>query len=643
MANTTVKSEQIEDGSITADKIADGAIVATELADNAVTTAKINADAVTGAKIADDAINSEHYTDGSIDTAHIADDQVTQAKIADDAVGADQLAASAVVTASIVDDNVTTAKIADGNISTALLADTAVTSAKLANNIDIAGTFDVTGATTLDAALTVDTTTLVVDASNNRVGIGTASPTRTLDINHASTAPDLRLGCDGNDRSLIILDADRSTEADPLGTIVWRWNNTDTAVIESRAGADTTNKDDGGLTFMTRTSGSALADAMTITSDGNVGIGITTPNESGFGATSNVLSIAGTAQDAFGVLELISTDVTSSNRIGEIRFGNLDAGSSFASNAGIRATRDGADNSSALSLWYSNAGTFAEGITLKSDGNVGIGNSNPKHPFIVHLTDGEIAMFGSNGMNSVGAYCGIGIGQVLANNTTYQKIQIVAEGRDNGNYVQDLHFLVDIAADANSAALADAKMTISGANGFVGIGTTTPTYRQLTINSSSGDSGHTFEVGGTRYWNTTVDTAGSPGSNSYWIGDAEDDNGVYVGQGGSSWSGISDERLKRNWTNIVNATDKIKTLTKVGTFQRRGKSTGKWSDNREVGLSAQEVEAILPEVVTTGGDIEFASDDKVTGVKGLSYEKLVPLLVKSIQELEARIKTLEDS
>jgi len=27
----------------------------------------------------------------------------------------------------------------------------------------------------------------------------------------------------------------------------------------------------------------------------------------------------------------------------------------------------------------------------------------------------------------------------------------------------------------------------------------------------------------------------------------------------------------------------------------------------------------------------------------LSYEKLVPLLVKSIQELEARIKTLEDS
>ena len=117
---------------------------------------------------------------------------------------------------------------------------------------------------------------LAIDGSGN-VGIGTASPSRTLDINHASTAPDLRLGCDGNDRSLIILDADRSSAGNALGTIVWRWNNTDTAVIESRAGADTTNKDDGGLTFMTRTSGSALADAMHIDSSQNVGIGTTSP------------------------------------------------------------------------------------------------------------------------------------------------------------------------------------------------------------------------------------------------------------------------------------------------------------------------------------------------------------------------------
>ena len=129
----------------------------------------------------------------------------------------------------------------------------------------------------------------------------------------------------------------------------------------------------GRFAFSQRTASSTYAEAMTIDNSGNVGIGITTPNEGGFGATSSVLSIAGTAQDAFGVLELISTDVTSSNRIGEIRFGNLDAGSSFASNAGMRATRDGADNSSALSLWYSNAGTFTQGLYLSSVGTIGMG------------------------------------------------------------------------------------------------------------------------------------------------------------------------------------------------------------------------------------------------------------------------------
>ena len=182
MANTKVQSEQIQDGSITADKIADGAIVATELADNAVTTAKINADAVTGAKIADDAIDSEHYTDGSIDTAHIADSQITVAKMAANSVDSDQFVDGSIDTAHLGDLQVTTAKIANGNISTAKIADNAVTSAKLDTNIDIAGTLDVTGATTLDAGLTVDTTTLVVDATNNRVGIGEANPDAALHI-----------------------------------------------------------------------------------------------------------------------------------------------------------------------------------------------------------------------------------------------------------------------------------------------------------------------------------------------------------------------------------------------------------------------------------------------------------------------------
>jgi hypothetical protein len=113
--------------------------------------------------------------------------------------------------------------------------------------------------------------------ANGNVGIGTTSPTRTVDINHASTAPDLRLGCDGNDAPMIILDADVSSAGDTISHLVWRWNNTDVALITGFAGSDTTNKDDGGLSFSTRTSGSATAERMRIDSSGNVGIGETAP------------------------------------------------------------------------------------------------------------------------------------------------------------------------------------------------------------------------------------------------------------------------------------------------------------------------------------------------------------------------------
>jgi len=112
-----------------------------------------------------------------------------------------------------------------------------------------------------------DVTAMTI-TSDEKIGIGTASPTRTVDINHASTAPDLRLGCDGNDAPMIIMDSDVSSADDAVAHQVFRWNNTDIALITAYAGADTTNKDDGGLTFKTRTSGSALATRLDLTADG---------------------------------------------------------------------------------------------------------------------------------------------------------------------------------------------------------------------------------------------------------------------------------------------------------------------------------------------------------------------------------------
>ena len=57
---------------------------------------------------------------------------------------------------------------------------------------------------TFSTDLTVDTTTLVVDSTNNRVGVGTASPEETLEVSHA-TAPAIQLNRtnDGGFKSIL--------------------------------------------------------------------------------------------------------------------------------------------------------------------------------------------------------------------------------------------------------------------------------------------------------------------------------------------------------------------------------------------------------------------------------------------------------
>ena len=279
MANTKVQSEQIEDGSITADKLADGTIVAAELADNAVTTAKINADAVTGAKIADNAIDSEHYTDGSIDTAHIADSQITVAKMAANSVDSDQYVDGSIDTVHLGDLQVTTAKIANGNISTAKIADNAVTSAKIDTNIDIAGTFDVTGATTLDSTLSVaGTSTLATTAV---VGSGSTPFATQRNVNTGGFA--MIQGKMGDSAS--------TTAGHVYSALV--------AGIE-----DNTNGAEDGYFAIEVSEGGSGDEKFRIKSDGNVGIGITSP------ATTLHLDASGGA-----VMRLQRTSANASNKL----------------------------------------------------------------------------------------------------------------------------------------------------------------------------------------------------------------------------------------------------------------------------------------------------------------------------------------
>ena len=90
----------------------------------------------------------------------------------------------------------------------------------------------------------------------------------------------------------------------------------------------------------------------------------------------------------------------------------------------------------------------------------------------------------------------------------------------------------------------------------------------------------------------------------------------------------SDKQFKDNIELILDPVDTVKSLRGV-TFdwnEQSGKS------GHDVGVIAQEVEEILPEVVKT---------DEDTGVKSVAYHKLVPLLIEAVKSLSSEIEVLK--
>ena len=97
----------------------------------------------------------------------------------------------------------------------------------------------------------------------------------------------------------------------------------------------------------------------------------------------------------------------------------------------------------------------------------------------------------------------------------------------------------------------------------------------------------------------------------------------------------SDDRLKTNRIGLVNALEK--TLTLNGFTYNFNELAGELGFNTEidyVGVSAQEVQSVLPEAVRPAP----VGSDYIT----VQYEKLVPLLIEAIKELNAKIENLEE-
>lgn len=96
---------------------------------------------------------------------------------------------------------------------------------------------------------------------------------------------------------------------------------------------------------------------------------------------------------------------------------------------------------------------------------------------------------------------------------------------------------------------------------------------------------------------------------------------------------FSDDRLKTKLGDINSALDKLLTLSGfIFEPNELAQSLG-YEKKREVGVSAQEVEAVLPEAIATA-----PIDSKYMAVK---YERLIPLIIEAIKELKIEVDKIK--
>ena len=476
------------------------------------------------------------------------------------------------------------------------------------------GSSDIHFQTTHVATATTPSTKMTI-LSDGKVGIGTSSPNHALDI-------------EKNTSSLLNLyRPNSSTAASSKIDFSFNTANATEAVyarIISDVEVNTDSAQGGDLSFHTANAGT-VGRVMTLTQEGKVGIGTASPdsalevqNTPAQGSQTMMLHLDNNpvSNEGSGYLQISSgTNTQATLQIEQVSsggsgiFGNNYLDTSII-NRGLSASAYGNIN------FATGSSTSATSIVMtigggSQKGKVGIGTSNPQQR--LQVGDGSFDAVTRN-VFSDGEYVDIhGFGLYMSRGESYisptnQATQTLNIGASSNKWSSiDANAITHRFLNGGSE-----KMRIDS-SGNLSIGSTANVGYRLKVEGAG-----------------TVQLNNRTGSNGAVFAAAKDGTivgSITVTSSATAFNTSSDYRLKEDLKDF----EGLDLVSKIPVYDFKWKT----DEKRSYGVMAHELQEVLSDAVNGEKDAEE--------MQGVDYSKIVPLLIKSIQELSAKVTVLENA
>ena len=329
----------------------------------------------------------------------------------------------------------------------------------------------------------------------------------------------------------------------------------------------------------------------------------------------------GSAATIGGNLTLTGGTINSTGGVsisGNLSAGNISTTGELAANVTSTGTSSFATTniSTFANITATTASTSTTTGALRVAGGVGIvGNVNAGNISATNIT-GTLATAAQTNITSIGTLDGLTVaGNVASTGSTFY-IDNTTVGFGDIN--------ITVARNAGTAAAASGGgLTVAGGNATLTYDNTDDSWNLNKLTKFPSGVSVTATTSSSSYTTGALIVAGGAGiAGALYVNGAISSNGDVIAYASS------DARLKTNVKRITNALAKVEKINGV-TFDWLNPTADQ--TRTEAGVIAQEIQEVLPEVVTTRED----------GMLAVRYERIISLLIESIKELAQEVEQLK--